>query len=289
MFYEEPLFRPPSEAKSLIFRVTIGCSHNGCAFCGMYKNKRFSIRDLPEIAEEIREAGSLWPKTRRVFLADGDAFALPPEKLEAILDQLQRSFPDLSRVGIYVNASNVLAKTDAELCRLAQRKLAIGYLGLESGNNRVLAEMGKGSTAEEMTEVVQRCQTAGIKMSVMVLLGLGGESMSRAHATDTANVLNRMNPRFLSLLSLIPVEGTPLFRRIQQGEFMELTSTDILHEMQWIVEGLDVQGTIFRSNHASNYLALAGRFPKDKARLITEIKMCLTGSKRMREEWERGL
>ncbi len=255
----------------------------------MYKNKRFRVRDLPEVTEEIREAGSLWPRTRRVFLADGDAFVLSTEELESILDLLERHFPDLSRVGIYVNASNVLTKTDEELRRLAERKLTIGYLGLESGNNTILAAVGKGSTAEEMTEAVQRCQAVGIKMSAMALLGLGGQSMSRAHAADTAKVLNRMNPRFLSLLSFIPVKGTSLFRRIQQGKFMELTSTEVLREMKWIVEGLDLQGTIFRSNHASNYLALAGRFPRDKTRLITEIEECLAVSKGMREEWERGL
>jgi len=289
MHYEEPLFRPPSEAGSLILQITIGCSNNSCDFCGMYKQKRFRVRDLPEIADEIRDAGKLWPATRRVFLADGDAFALPTKQLLTILELLRGAFPDLSRLGIYMNASNVLSKSDEELHQLMEQKLTIGYLGLESGANEVLERMGKGSTSEEMIEAVQRCQATGIKMSIMALLGLGGKSMSRRHAADTARALNRMQPRFLGLLSLIPVEGTPLARRIQQGEFRELTPSEILREMKWIVEGLELEGTIFRSNHASNYLALAGRFPRDKARLLSEIEECLSGSKRMREEWERGL
>mgnify|MGYP001591474745 CR=1 FL=1 len=287
--YEEPVFRPPSEAQSLILQATIGCSHNRCAFCGMYKGKRFRIRDLSEIRADILEAGTRWPHTRRVFLADGDAMALSTENLAAVLDLLNESFHDLSRVGIYVNAANVLSKTDGDLRLLSQKKLKTGYLGLESGNKEILDEMHKGATAGEMVEAVCRCQENGIRMSVMVLLGLGGEERSREHAEDTAMALNLMNPRYLSFLAVMPVEETPLFRRIQKGDFRELTPWQTLLEMKMILQALRLEGTIFRSNHASNYLALSGRFPQDKERLISEIDNALDGQGILREEWERGL
>jgi radical SAM superfamily enzyme YgiQ (UPF0313 family) len=289
MHYEEPLFRPPSEAQSLILQASIGCSHNRCAFCGMYKAKRFRVRPVGEIRDEIRQAKAVRPGTRKIFLADGDALVLDTGHLLEILDLLNASFPELSRVGLYVNAENVLSKTDEELRLLSARKVRIGYLGLESGYDELLAEMKKGVTAAEMIEAVRRCQAAGIKMSVMVLLGLGGTERSRVHALETAQVLNRMQPRFLSFLTLMPVEGTPLFRWIKTGDFTELTPSGILREMKWLVEGLDLRGTIFRSNHASNYLAIAGRFPQDKTRILSEMEECLTGKKRFREEWERGL
>lgn len=289
MKYEEPVFRPPSEAGSLILQVTIGCSHNRCTFCGMYKQKRFRVRELGELRAELEEAARRWPETRRIFLADGDAFALSTEKLHQLLDMCHGAFPHLSRVGAYMNASNVLSKSDHDLKGLAEKKLRIGYLGLESGNDKVLTHVGKGATAAEMVEAVRRCQGNGIKISVMVLLGLGGREQSCEHAADSAKALNQMNPRYLSLLALMPVEGTPLHRRICRGEFHELTPDQSLEEMKRILEGLELKGTIFRSNHASNYLALAGRFPQDKARLISEIEACLSGNRGMRDEWMRGL
>lgn len=289
MNYEEPVFRPPSESGSLILQATIGCSHNRCTFCGMYKEKRFRAREVSELQAELEEAAKRWPDTRRIFLADGDAFALSTKKLQQLLDLCHNAFPALSRVGAYMNASNVLSKSDRDLQGLAEKKLRIGYLGLESGSDKVLAQVGKGATAAEMVEAVRRCQENGIKMSVMVLLGLGGREQSGEHAADSAIALNQMNPRYLSLLALMPVEGTPLYRRICRGEFHELTPKESLEEMRRILEGLELKGTIFRSNHASNYLALAGRFPQDKARLISEIKNCLSGNRGMRDEWMRGL
>jgi radical SAM superfamily enzyme YgiQ (UPF0313 family) len=289
MKYEEPVFRPPSEANSLILQATIGCSHNRCGFCGMYKTKRFRAREFSVLRRDILEAGERWPETRRIFLADGDAFALSAKELIRILDLLNESFPQLSRVGAYINASNVLSKSDDELKSLSERRLKIGYLGLESGNEEILAEMKKGATADQMVEAVRRCQESGIKMSVMVLTGLGGQGRSRQHSEDTAIVLNRMNPRYLSLLAVMPVEGTLLGNRIQRDEFTELTPGESLLEMKGIIERLDLKGTIFRSNHASNYLALSGRLPQDKGRLLKEIEDSLAGKKGLREEWERGL
>ncbi len=289
MHYEEPVFRPPSEARSLILQATIGCSHNRCAFCGMYRTKRFRVRGFAELKEDILKARERWPGTRRVFLADGDALSISTENLVAILDLLNESFTELSRVGVYVNAANALSKPDEDLRLLSRKKLKTGYLGLESGNEEILEEMHKGATAGQMVEAVRRCQENGIRMSVMVLLGLGGERRSRQHAEDTAKALNRMNPRYLSFLSVIPVEGTPLFRRVQKGDFRELTPRQTLLEMRMILQALRLEGTIFRSNHASNYLALSGRFPQDKERLISEIENALSGQGILRKEWERGL
>ena len=195
----------------------------------------------------------------------------------------------LSRVGIYVNASNVRSKSDQELQLFSDKKLKIGYLGLESGNDEILEQMRKGATADQMIETVQRCQQNGIKMSVMVLLGLGGKEKGHQHAESTAAALNRMNPRYLSFLSVMPVKGTPLYRKIQKNEFTELTPEQTLYEMKEMIQGLQLKNTIFRSNHASNYLALSGRFPQDKERLLFEIDECLSGKKMLREDWMRGL
>jgi radical SAM superfamily enzyme YgiQ (UPF0313 family) len=255
----------------------------------MYKGKRFRVRPLDALRADIVEAGECWPRTRRVFLADGDALALSTDALVQILDLLGAAFPELSRVGVYVNAANVDSKTDAELRLLSERKLRIGYLGLESGHASVLKEMCKGAGVDEMVTAVRRCQANGIKMSVMALLGLGGTARSREHARDTAGALSRMNPRYLSFLSVMPVPGTPLQRWIETGRFQELAPSEMLQEMRWIIEDLELQGTIFRSNHASNYAALSGRFPQDKARLLNELAGYLDGSSKMRQEWQRGL
>jgi radical SAM superfamily enzyme YgiQ (UPF0313 family) len=255
----------------------------------MYKTKRFRAREFSELHRDILEAKDRWPETRRIFLADGDAFALSAKELILILDLLNESFPQLSRVGTYVNASNVLSKSDDELKSLSARRLKIGYLGLESGNEKILADMRKGATAEQMIDAVHLCQENGIKMSVMVLTGLGGQRKTRHHSEDTATALNRMNPRYLSLLAVMPVEGTLLETQINRDQFTELTPVESLLEMRNMIERLELNGTIFRSNHASNYLALSGRFPQDKDRLLKEIDDCLDGKRSLRKEWERGL
>ncbi|HPZ06930.1 MAG TPA: radical SAM protein [Candidatus Eremiobacteraeota bacterium] len=271
MNYSEPVFRPPSEADSFILQITYGCSHNKCTFCGMYRNKKFFIRPMDDIIKDITAAGKLFPGTRRVFLADGDALVLKTEILLKVLEELNKVFPQLQRVGIYGNPHGILRKDKEEIRQLKELKLGIVYLGLESGSEEILRDVNKGFTAEDMIECVRYSQEYDIKMSVIILLGLGGVKYSRLHAIKTAEALNRMEPRYLSALTLMPVGGTPLYEAVKKGDFILPKAEDLLKELRLLIENLNLKGTIFRSNHASNYLPLAGRFPKDKERLLAEI------------------
>lgn len=288
MEYEGMVIRPPSEADSLILQVTLGCSHNRCTFCGAYRDKKFRVRSLDEVRKDIAWAQRHLGDVRRVFLADGDALVLDTPTLAAIFDILAAAFPSLARVGIYANAANVLSKSDAELRLLREKKLGVAYLGLESGDAAVLEAVKKGATAAEMVEAVQRAQAAGIKMSVIALLGLAGRRGSEPHALKTAEALNAMQPRFVSFLTVMLIPGTPLHRQWERGEFQMLSPQETLVELRTAVERLELNGSIFRSDHASNYVALEGRLPKDKPRLLAEIDDCLSRG-RLRPEFVRGL
>ena len=288
MRYEGNIIRPPSEADSYLLQITYGCSHNECTFCGTYPTK-FRVRPLDEVLTDIALAHKYIPQTRRVFLCDGDAMRLPTSHLLKILKALNMAFPDLQRVGIYTNARDILKKTDAELTELAQAKLTIAYLGLESGNDEILKRVNKGATAQEMINAVRKAQDAGIKMSVIGLIGLGGPELSREHAIDTAKTANAMNPRYFSLLTLMLVPGTPLTDDYEKGKFKLLEPEEMVKEIRLVVENLDSEHTIFRANHASNYAPLAGTFNKDKARLLAEIDKYLRGERDFRPEFLRGL
>jgi radical SAM superfamily enzyme YgiQ (UPF0313 family) len=221
MYVRRPgiVIRPPSEARSFLLQVTYGCSHNQCAFCATYCFTRFEKRPLDEVLAEIRATARYNPGVRRVFLCDGDAMCLPTEELLPVLDSLLESFPRLQRVGVYANARDIVRKTPEELELLSSKKLTLGYLGLESGNDEILQSMRKGSDSEEMVEAVVKAQAAGISMSVIVLLGLGGYAMSREHALDSASVASRMNPAYLSALTLMLLPKTALYKRYERGEF----------------------------------------------------------------------
>jgi radical SAM superfamily enzyme YgiQ (UPF0313 family) len=289
MRYKGMVIRPPSEAYSYLLQVTYGCSHNRCAFCGTYMDKRFSIRDIAEVMEDIEAASKAYPDTRRVFLCDGNALILPTDKLLDILGALDSAFPQLGRVGIYANARDILRKDPEDLNILREKRLGIIYLGLESGSDEVLKDVNKGETAARMTEAVRMAENCGIKTSVIILLGLGGKKKSKLHAVESGRVASRMNPRFLSCLTLMLVPGTPLFEQHERGEFELLTPREMLQELELIVENLELEGTVFRANHASNYLPLKGRFPADKERLLAEIRSGLEGKQGLRPEFLRGL
>lgn len=289
MRYIGNIFRPPSEADSLLLQVTIGCSHNECDFCAMYRDKRFRVRPLDAVFEDIALAREYYgTEVRRVFLCDGDALVLPDERLVAVLDRLNQAFPELQRVGIYANARDILKRTDAELAELHHRRLDILYLGLESGSDAILEQNHKGATAQQMVDAVRKAQSAGMKVSVIYLLGLGGRERQRENALASARAVSAMNPTYLSALTVTVVPGTPLDERMQRGEFVLPEPREFLQELRLFLEHVEVKATVFRSNHASNYLALAGRLPKDKTRLIAEIDEALdTG--RVRPEHLRGL
>lgn len=280
--YVEPVIRPPSEADSLLLQVTLGCSHNKCAFCGTYITKRFSVKPLDDVLAEIDWARENVGDVRRVFLCDGDALVLPTEHLVKIVDRLNEAFPSLQRIGAYANARDILEKSPGDLAMLRGKKLSILYLGLESGNEEILRRAKKGNTAREAVGAVLKAQEAGMKMSVMTLLGLGGEELTREHARDSAAALNEMNPRYASFLTVVVLPQTPLWVRREKDTFKELGPVEAVRELHEMVAGLNLKNTVIRSNHVSNFVALAGTMPKDKARMLAQIDAALADPSLMR-------
>jgi len=285
----EPVIRPPAEADSFLLQVTLGCSVDHCSFCGAYKNKPFCIKGQKEIIEDINEYACRHKEIRRVFLLDGDALVLSNSKLVPILEKLEQALPRLTRISSYANGSNIVRKDDRELTELYAHKLSLVYMGLESGSQDVLDRCGKSSSAEEMIEAVHKAAKAQIKSSVIVLLGLGGKKYSKEHVKGTIAALNRMQPRYLSFLSLMIIPGTRLAQEVKSGDFEELNSMELLKESYEIIKGIDLKKTIFRSNHASNYLALEGTLPRDKTMLLRILEFAMQGAVGLRPEILRGL
>lgn len=270
-----PQFRPPAEADSLILQVDEGCPYNACDFCGMYRGMRYRQRSLPEIEAMITAEARDWPDAHRVFLADGDALRRNFGSFSAILRCLAAHLPALARVNTYATGSAIDTKTDAELSALRTLKLHTLYLGLESGDEEILKQMHKGETAALMIRAGQRAAQAGLRISVMVLLGLGGPAGSKRHAQLSAQALNAMQPRLLSFLRIIPVPGTPLWQRAQDGSFGLLSEYDCVAELREMVAGLELTHTVLRANHTSNVVPLEARLPKDKPRLLAELDVLL--------------
>lgn len=266
--YVEPLFRPPSEANSLILQITLGCSQNRCTFCGMYKGKPFQIRPLPELLDEVDNLpASYRAQTERIFLADGDALVYPFEGLQALLEVLNTQFPRLTRIGSYASPNSLQGKTPQQLAELRARKLKILYFGLESGDDATLERVAKGFSAQQMTELALMARTAGMKLSVTAILGLAGRQRSREHARATAAWVNRVNPEFFSLLTLFHRHNEAFVRSLAQCSYREL-----LAEAAELLQHLSPHKTILRSNHVSNFLHLAGSYPKDRERLIADLE-----------------
>jgi radical SAM superfamily enzyme YgiQ (UPF0313 family) len=290
MEYEGIVIRPPSEAESLILQVTLGCSHNRCTFCPTYKGRRFRIKDLELIKQEIDEMAPYGP-FRKVFLADGDALIIPQPKLLAILDHLKGKIPGLRRVGIYGNAKSILRKSVEELKALNERKLGILYLGVETGDPTLLEKVGKGATYEQMVAAGRRVKEAGITLSVTVLLGLGGVRYGQRHALATAKILSDIDPDFASALTLMVVPGTPLHEEMEAGRFQLPSPFELLEELETIVSRSNFSRCYFTSNHASNYLPLKARMPKDKAAVVNLIHQVVSSrdTSRLRPEFSRGL
>ncbi len=251
--------------------------------------KPFRVKDPAEVFSDIDHYARQNPATRRVFLMDGDALVLTNGKLLPILDKLAQAFPHLSRVSSYANGTNLTRKTPTELKELSARKLSLIYLGLESGSQAVLDRSQKDSSVREMIDGVRRAEEAGIKSSVMVLLGLGGRSYSAEHVRGTIEALNAMQPRYLSFLTLMIVPGTPLARDLSQGAFHELNTKELLLECHEILRGLELRRTVFRSDHASNFLPLEGALPKDKPALLKALRSALDGKTSLRPGFARGL
>ncbi|MDP8289501.1 MAG: radical SAM protein [Candidatus Susulua stagnicola] len=285
----EPVIRPPAEANSFLLQLTLGCSANFCIFCGIYKNKPFSIKDSTEITADIKQQADYDKNTRRVFLIDGDALVLDNHKLVPILKEIAQAFPKLSRISSYANGHNISQRTDDELKELKDNKLSLIYIGLESGSQDILDYCHKRAKAIEMIEAVNRASLAGIKSSVIVLLGLGGLKHSKDHVQATIEALNLMQPRYLSFLSLMVIPDTELADEVKKGNFKELNPLELLKEFYQIIKGLKLNKTIFRSNHASNHISLEGSFPKDKIKLLNTLELAINGEVMLKPEFLRGL
>lgn len=292
MRYEGNVFRPPSEARSYILQCTIGCTHNRCTFCAMYKDKKYRVRSLEEIKTDIRMAKLYYGDLEKVFLADGDAIAMETSELLEILNTLYNTFPSLRHVGVYASPDAVLRKDISELTALKAAGLTIAYLGVETGDEELLKDIRKGVTYDEMVEAGLRLRRAGIQLSVTVLLGLAGRTPKAVeHAKNTAKILNDMNPEYIGALTLMVVPKTELYRRMQRGEFELPGPFEILDEMRIMIENLEVEGSEFRSNHASNYLPIKGRLPDDKEKILELInKIISTNDRRyLRPDYLRAL
>ncbi len=289
--YDMPLYRPPSEGNNLIIQATLGCSFNQCSFCSMYKSKEYKARPLNDVFADIHRAALGWPDAGRVFLADGDALALPTPDLIKILERLAASFPKLTRVSCYATPSNLLRKKPQELSMLRQAGLSLLYFGIETGDRELLKKITKGATPKSLHEALHKAKESRIKISATVILGIGGSEHWQAHVDGTVALLNRAPVTYLSTLQLF------LDPEVQQefvekfGEpFQPQDDQAILLEQKRLIAGLDLaHPTIFRSNHASNALALAGNLPKDRSRLLAQIESALSGETGLRPRHVRGL
>ncbi len=292
MRYEGSVFRPPSEARSYILQCTVGCTHNRCTFCSMYKDKKYHVRSMEEILADIEMAKQYYGDLYKVFLADGDALAMKTEELVQILSALYKSFPSLEHVGIYASPDSILAKEMSELITLRKAGLTIAYLGVETGDAQLLLDIRKGVTYQEMVEAGLKIRQAGILLSVTILLGLAGRTPQAAeHARNTSKILNEINPDYIGALTLMLEPKTELYKRMQKGEFELPTPFEILDELRIIIQDLEVQDTEFRSNHASNYLPIRGRLPEDKQKMLDVINDIIKKNDRsyLRPDYLRAL
>lgn len=282
MIYEGDVYRPPSEANSLIIQLTIGCARDTCTFCTMYKRKKFRIRELGEVIEDL-----YWVKDRypyyfnRVFLADGDALIVKTPDIITILDKIFELFPQVQRVTTYGAAKDVLAKSHEELCQLRQHGLEMVYMGAESGSDKVLKDVDKRVTAAQTVEACQKLKAAGIKTSMTLITGLGGRADSREHAIESAKLVNAAKPEYLGLLTLTIGPAAPLKQDLLSGKFQKLTPTEDMEEQKLFLEHVDSEGTVLRSNHISNHLSLAGTLNADRQEMIDLLDRAIKMSKQL--------
>jgi len=291
--YIEPIYRPPSEAESLILQVTNGCSWNRCTFCDMYTDpqKKFKTKPIEELRSELQQFAAMGIPVRRVFLADGDAMALSFRRLHEIMQAINEYLPDIQRVSAYCLPRNVKNKSVDELRQLRDMKLSLVYVGCETGDDLVLEKVRKGETWQSSLDALLKLGEAGIKRSVMILNGLGGAKYSEQHALNSASLMSQSQPEYLATLVVTFYKGTERFQHGFDGEFQQMDQLQLMQEMEILLSALELERTIFRSDHASNYLVLKGTLNKDKERLLNTLHRAITqpGSVALRQEWQRGL
>lgn len=289
MHYEGNIIRPPSEANSILLQVTVGCSRNKCTFCGTYQGERFKIKPDSVILEDIAFAARYCRNQRRVFLCDGDALIIPQRRLLRILQEIERQLPWVTRVGVYANAKSLNMKTPAELEELVAHGLGIAYMGLETGDDVTLKNIRKGATAEEMIQMGGKARDAGIKLSITVLLGIAGRKRSQIHARETGRVLSAIDPEYVGALSLMLIPGTPLHDDYRSGRFELIDPMEMLAELRTMIAHTDLSRGLFHANHASNYLPIRARLPRDKKDVLQRIDEALAGKIRLKPEFLRAL
>ncbi len=289
--YDEPLFRPPSEADSLILQVTFGCTWNKCSFCEMYTTKNFRVKKEEDVLKEIKAVAKIEPGIRKIFLADGNPMVLSTQKLLVILKAIKENFPKNRRVTTYALPRDISAKTHEELVELREAGLKMVYVGIESGDDEVLKLMNKGETYSSTVEGLLKAKAAGIKLSVIILEGVGGMNFTNQHAINSAKILNAIQPEFASVLVLSFPFGVNKYKERFLGEYIPMTIPDLLKEMEVFISHLQLDGTIFRSNHASNYLVLNGILGRDKQLFLEQLQFAIKNPEiaGLRAEWQRGL
>jgi radical SAM superfamily enzyme YgiQ (UPF0313 family) len=289
MHYEGNIIRPPSEANSILLQVTVGCSRNKCTFCGTYKGERFRIKSDSIIVEDIAFAAKYCKRQRRVFLCDGDALIIPQKRLLKILKEIERQLPWVTRVGLYANAKALKMKSPEELKELKAHGVSIAYMGLETGDDVTLKKIKKGAAPKEMIEMATKAKQAGFKLSVTVLLGIAGPERSQIHARQTGRVLSAIDPDYVGALSLMLIPETPLFQDYESGEFRLIEPQEMLAELRTMIAGTDLTRGLFHANHASNYLPIKARFPKEKEATLRLIDAALAGKVPLKPEYLRAL
>jgi radical SAM superfamily enzyme YgiQ (UPF0313 family) len=289
MEYDMPVYRPPGEWRSFIVQATIGCSHNGCTFCGMYKSKKFRVRPLDDILWDIRSTAAYFNHFEKVFICDGDAIAMDTQDLLTIIREIKKDFPKCRLISTYAGPKSTLKKTPEELKALHEAGLGRAYLGVETGMESLLKSTNKGVTRAEMLEAGTRLREAGIDLWGIILIGLGGKPQSMENAQETAKLINEMRPQHLSAMNYTPVEGTKLGNQALRGEFQVLSAQESLLETAELIRNLNVTGMHFTSDHASNYLPLKGTLNEDREKLLTLIHGALQGDVAIRSENSRGL
>lgn len=289
MHYEGNIIRPPSEANSILLQATVGCSRNKCTFCGSYQGERFKIKSDDIIMADIAFAAQNCRRQRRVFICDGDALIIPQKRLKRILGAIAQQLPWVTRVGVYANAKSLKMKSAEELVELRRLGLGIAYMGLESGDDTTLKAVNKGADSVLQIEMGRKARAAGIKLSVTVLLGLAGRERSEIHARETGRVITAIDPEYVGALSLMLIPGTPLHADYLAGRFTPLEPMELLRELRTLLAHTQQSLGLFHANHASNYLPIRARMPKDKAATLALIDRALAGEVALKPEWMRAL
>ena len=289
MHYEGMMIRPPSEADSILLQVTLGCSHNKCTFCGTFREKRFSIKKDAIIFEDIEFARQYCRRQNRVFLCDGDVMIIPQKRLVKILTQIKDRLPWVERVGLYANTKGIAMKTDEELKELHDLGVKIAYMGLETGDDRILKEIRKGADSKKMIDMGKRIKKAGINLSITVIIGIGQRERSAVHARETGRVLSAIDPDYVGALSLMLVPGTELCDQYEKGEFILIEPEEMLEELGLMIASTHLSNGYFHANHASNYLPIRAKLPEEKEKTLELISQALKGKVALRPEFMRAL